>query len=81
MPAAKERIQWLIAGHDHRNNYYTNIAGDFNLGFGMKTGTGAYPTHSSMREGARFFEIDSLDNMKVRTWYTTYRAGENENDA
>lgn len=58
-------VEWVVAGHDHDNDYYGNYDG-INLAFGRKTGHGCYGP-DALQRGARVFEV-TLDPYSIDTW-------------
>ena len=59
-------IDWVLAGHDHNNDYFGNYHG-VNLSYGRKTGYGSYGPPKNMQKGARVFEI-TQDPWLVEFW-------------
>lgn len=60
-------IKHVFCGHDHNNDYYGNYYGVY-LGYGRKTGYGAYGPPSGWQHGARVIEISESDHIEVNTW-------------
>jgi len=58
-------VEWVVAGHDHNNDYYGNYDG-INLAYGRKTGYGCYGPDKMMR-GARVFEV-TQNPYSIKTW-------------
>jgi hypothetical protein len=65
--ALKEQktVEWVLAGHDHDNDYYGSFDG-INLGYGRKTGHACYGP-KNMQRGSRVFEV-TMNPYSIKTW-------------
>lgn len=59
-------VEWVVAGHEHTNDYYGNYYG-VNLAYGRKTGYGCYGPSPPDLPGARVFEI-TKEPYSIETW-------------